>query len=162
VEPAGALELSSYSVRYKFSQRFALPAETAYKWCTDYAPDDPARMGENGTRKVKHVNDDTLILTDTVVDETGPVTKQRLVRLHPERLAWTSTHLTGSNKYSQFWYQIVSESTNKSRLDFTGLHVNYGRRPEPARLKQIERELVAADSHGWVLLEKEMRKDLRN
>ena len=154
--------MTSYSVRYKFSQHFAFPAETAYSWCTDYEPDDPARMGENGTRRIKRVNDDTLILTDTTLRETGPVTRQRLVRLHPERLAWTSTHLTGPNKHSQFWYQIVKEGANKSRLDFTGLHVNYGRSPRPVRLKEIAHELAAADSHGWVLLEKEMRKDLRN
>ena len=120
----------SYSIRYGFSQPFNLPAETAYQWCTDFAPDDWGRMGKEGTRKIKRINEDTLILTDTVIVGEGkgrrPVTKQRLVRLNRDRMAWTNTHLTGPNKHSQFWYHIVAEAEDRSRLDFTGLQITKG------------------------------------
>ncbi len=118
-------------------------------------------MGKNGTRRIKHINDDTLILTDTVVGKGGPVTKKRLVRLNPGRLAWTNTHIAGPNKHSQFWYQIIPMDGEKSRLDFIGLQVNYGKRPSVARIAKIAKELKADDSGMWSLLAKEMRKDFR-
>jgi len=152
--------MNPYTVHYAFSQAFNFPAKTAYDWCVDYKPDDWARMGLKGTRKVKRINEDTLILTDTVMGESGSVTKQRLVRLNPDRLAWTNTHLTGPNRHSQFWYQIVVEGRAKSRLDFIGLQVNYEKRPSPARLAEMAEELATEDSGHWQLLAKEMRKDL--
>ena len=159
---------SSYSVRYRFSQPFDFPAAAAYRWCTDYQPDDLARMGEKGTRKIERINEDTLILTDTVTGEEkeGPVTKERLVRLNPERLAWTNTHLAGPNKHSQFWYQLVDQEKGgrgkkRSRLEFTGLQVYHGgARPSPAKLAEMADQLVAEDSGAWKLLAEEMRKDL--
>lgn len=153
--------MDSYSVHYGFSQPFDFPAKTAFDWCTDYRPDDWARMGKKGTRRVKRINEDTLILTDTVTGEDGPITKQRLVRLNPERLAWTNTHLAGPNEHSQFWYQIVARGNGKSTLDFTGLQVNYGKRPSAARIAEMAEELEADDSRMWSLLAKEMRNDLR-
>jgi hypothetical protein len=152
--------MSSYPVYYQFSQSFGFPAERAYEWCTDYRQDDWARMGKNGTRKIKRINEDTLILTDTVVGEGGTLTKQRLVRLNANRLAWTNTHLTGPNKHSQFWYQIVSQGKARSRLDFIGLQVNYGRRPPPARISEMATSLKTDDSRMWILLAKEMMRDL--
>jgi hypothetical protein len=153
--------LSSYSVHYEFSQQFNLPGKAAFYWCIDYRSDDWARMGKNGKRKIKRINEDTLILTDIVVGKRGPVTKRRLVRLNPERLAWTNTHISGPNKHSQFWYQIVATGSGKSRLDFTGMQVNYGKRPSAATLAKIAKELKADDSRMWSLLAKEMSSDFR-
>ena len=106
------------------------------------------------------MNEDTLILTDTVSEESGEVTKRRLVRLNPERLAWTNTHLGGPNRHSQFWYQIVAVGRKRSRLDFTGLQVNYGRRPSATRVDEMARELRRDDSKMWGLLARAMSKDL--
>jgi hypothetical protein len=152
--------MESYSVRYRFAQPFDFPAETAYGWCTDYQPDDLARMGRKGTRKIDSINEDALILTDTMVDSGKRVRASRLVRLNPDRLSWTSTHLTGANKFSQFWCQILAEGETRSRLEFIGLQVNYGRRPSPARIASTARELARADSSEWVLLAKAMKEDL--
>lgn len=153
--------MDSYSIRYRFSQSFDFPAKAAFDWCTDYRPDDLARMGKKGARRIERINEDTLILADTYASDDGSVTKRRLVRLHPGRLAWTNTHLTGPNKHSQFWYQIVSRGSGKSRLEFTALQVNYGKRPPPARIAGMAEELRADDAGAWSLLAKEMRKDLR-
>jgi hypothetical protein len=168
---SGKSSVSSYSVRYSFSQPFDFPAVMAHEWCTDFAPDDWARMGKKGIRKIERVNEDTVILTDTVVTTPAgdgkkgrkptKVTKQRLVRLNPDRMAWTNTHITGSNIHSQFWYEIIAESENRSKLDFTGLQVNYysGKRPSPEGIREMAAELAAEDSKAWQLLAKEMEKD---
>ena len=150
--------MESYSLRYQFSQRFNLPARRSYEWCTDFRPDDPARMGLQGTRKIERINDDTLILTDTIRGQREQ--KRRLVRLNPDRLAWTGTHLNGSNKFSQFWYQVTAEGTQGSHLEFAGLRVNYGRPPAPSRVAQMAQALAAGDSADWALLAKEMERDL--
>ena len=152
--------MDSYSIHYGFSQRFDVPARAAFEWCVDYRPDDWGRMGKKGTRKIRRINEDTLILTDTYPGGEAPVTKRRLVRLNPERLAWTNTHIGGPNRHSQFWYQIVEEGKGRSRLDFTGLQVNYGKRPSDAKIAELAKELRADDSGMWVLLAKEMRRDL--
>jgi len=152
--------MDSFTVRYEFSQRFKVPARDAFGWCTDYRSDDWERMGKKGTRRIRHINEDTLILTDTVEGREGAVTKRRLVRLYPERLAWTNTHVGGPNRHSQFWYQIVEEGAGKSRLDFTGLQVNYGNRPSPKGIAAMARELKADDAGMWVLLAEEMYKEL--
>jgi hypothetical protein len=148
-------------LRYGFSQTFGVSAEAAYRWCTDYQPDDWARMGEKGTRDIEWLNEDTVILTDTVMGLEGKTTKQRLVRLYPERLAWTNTHLAGPNRHSQFWYQVTPVGQRASRLDFTGLQINYGRAPSAARIAARARKLADEDSKAWILLAKEMKKDLR-
>jgi hypothetical protein len=150
--------MESYSVRYRFSQPFTVSAQTAYEWCTDFRSDDPARMGEEGTRKIERMNEDTLMYTDSIKGERER--KQRLVRLNPDRMSWTSTHLNGSNKFSQFWYEVVVDGPKNSHLEFTGLHVNYGRPPTRARIAKMAREFVVADSGGWSLLAREMHRDL--
>ena len=153
--------MNSYPIRYRFSQSFGIPAEAAYRWCTDYRSDDWRRMGKKGTRRIERLNEDTLILTDTVIGESGAVTKKRLVRLSEDRLAWTNTHLAGPNKHSQFWYQIVAVGKDRSRLDFIGLQVNYGKRPSVSKASTMAKELKKGDSEMWVLLSREMSKDLR-
>jgi hypothetical protein len=151
--------VESYSVRYRFSQPFNVPAETAYEWCTDFRPDDPVRMGKVGTRRIRRINDDTLILTDIIKGSREH--KQRLVRLNPDRLSWTNTHLNGSNKLSQFWYQIVSDGMQSSHLEFTGLRVNYGKPPAPAKIAEMTDDLAVEDSGDWLLLATEMHNDLK-
>jgi len=151
--------MKSYSIRYRFTQPFGVPAAMAYEWCTDFKPDDIARMGMKGTRKVERLNDDTIILTDKLQGEREG--KRRLVRLNPDRLSWTSTHLTGSNRFSQFWYRIDPNGPDESRLEFTGLQVNYGEPPALARIAEMANELAIVDSGDWLLLAKEMHKELR-
>ncbi len=152
--------MESYTLRYGFTQEFDATPKTAYEWCVDYRPDDWGKMGKKGTRKIRKVNDDTIILTDTVWGKEGPVTKQRLVRLNPDRLSWTNTHLNGPNRHSQFLYQVSSEGKG-SKLEFTGLQVFYGARPSARKASQAAKELAEEDHQMWMLLAQEMRKDLR-
>ena len=115
-------------IYYNFQQRFNVPAHKAFEWCTTYTPEDHVLMGAKGViRKIEHITDRTVILTDTF--NTGAVNqfeKPKLVQIYPETLFWTSTHISGPAKHSQFIYQITAESHNISNLDFTGLFIDYG------------------------------------
>ena len=147
-----------YSIRYGFTQAFNFPADVAYKWCTDYDPKDMQLQGANGTRRIKRLTEDTIILEDRY--DIG-ITKTKLVRLNPERHSWTNTHISGPAKHSQFLYEIVPEGTNRSHLNFTGLQISYGKKkPSPATIARLAAQLRKEDSHGWKLLAQAMQKDL--
>jgi len=153
--------MGSFSVQYRFSQQFRFPAKDAYVWCTDYQEEDVALMGEKGKRKVIRINEETLILTDSVLEGGRRVARKRLVRLFPDRLFWTITRLSSEGKYSQFLYQIVQDEGGRSRLDFTGSHVYYNKeRPTLKEVASMAQELARQDASAWVLLAKAMEKDL--
>jgi hypothetical protein len=145
-------------VRYHFSQRFTVSAQKAFKWCTDFDPQDHALMGEEGVaRHVTRITDGTIILKDVFHSATGTVEKEKLVQLYPDQLSWVSTHLTGPNKYSQFLYRISPEGKEASILDFTGLHLDYDGKGDAHSLAvRLRRE----DADAWKLLAKAMSKEL--
>ena len=144
-------------VRYYFSQRFAAPAHKAFDWCTDFDPKDYSLMGdESAQRQITQVNDSTIILKDIFQSDEGIIEKQKLVQLYPHRLSWTSTHLTGPNKYSQFLYKITSQGKGFSTLNFTGLHIEYD---EKADTKLLADRLCKEDAAAWKLLAEAMMKE---
>lgn len=150
------------SVRYKFSQRFPVPVEEAFAWCIDYEPEDFEMMGLKGSRKVKRLSEDTIILEDTVEGDKGPVTKTRLVRINPETRSFNNTHIGGPTLHSQFWYEFFPEKDGGSRLDFTALFLLPSKkRLSGAEVSKIAAQERKADSKLWKNLAKAMEKDLR-
>jgi hypothetical protein len=150
------------SVRYKFSQRFAVPVDDAFAWSIDYDPGDWKRMGLEGKRKIKRLTPDAIILEDTRPTERGLVTKTRLVRINHERRSFSNTHVDGPTPHSQFWYEFFPEKDGGSRLDFTGLLLLPSKRKlsdaEVAKMAEAERR---GDSKIWQNLAKAMEADLR-
>jgi len=150
-------------IYYHFQQRFSVSARKAYEWCTNYAPGDHALMGEQGaSRKIERFTERTVILTDTFNVETGnQVEKQKIVQLYPETLFWTSTHISGPAKHSQFIYQILEDDDDASHLDFRGIFVDYAHekisKEEAAMLAEKE---CRDDAAAWVLLAQAMEQDL--
>ncbi len=112
------------TVQYRFRQRFLVSAARAFHWCIDYRPDDLELEGTAGRRKVRWISDDLVLLTDTFFRPARrAIVKTKLVRVRPSELSWTSTHLTGPYRLSQFWYRIVPDGPRRSHLEFTGFHV---------------------------------------
>jgi hypothetical protein len=150
------------SIRYHFRTLFSVSAKKAFKWCTAFDPGDHALMGEkNAQRKVKRVGGDTIILTDTFHTEKGTIEKQKLVELFPDTFSWTSTHLTGPNKYSQFLYQVYADRETASHLDFTGFHLEYQKEQmDKAKTALLTEKLCKEDVCVWQLLAKAMAKEL--
>jgi hypothetical protein len=141
-------------VRYHFSQRFIVSAQRAFDWCTNFDSKDHLLMGdENAQRQITRIADGTIILTDTFHTPAGAIEKQKLVQLYPNRLSWTSTHLTGPNKYSQFLYEITPKGTGASVLNFTALHLEYD---EKADAEALANRLCEEDAAAWKLLAKAM------
>jgi hypothetical protein len=149
------------SVAYSFSQRFRVPAQAAYEWCTDYEPNDLRLMNENGERSIQRITSDTVILRETIFHNGKKIAKVKLVKLDPITLSWHNVQLSGPNKYSEFLYKISSEGKDKSRLTFIAHLVVYGKRGRnQQRIRAIAKEENRYDSEAWRLLAKAMEDDL--
>ena len=150
-------------IYYHFRQRFNVPAREAYNWCTNYTPGDHALMGEKDARRnIEHFTGRTVILTDTFsVGARNRIEKQKLVQFYPETLFWTSTHISGPAKHSQFIYQITAEGDDASQLDFEGIFLDYAHeKMSEADAAKLARKTCNEDAAAWALLAKAMEQDL--
>jgi hypothetical protein len=151
------------SIYYHFKQHFNTSAGKAYEWCTNYTPGDHALMGESDvTRKIDRLTERTVILTDTFnMGAKSQVEKQKLVQLYPETLLWTSTHISGPAKHSQFIYQIIAEGDDSSHLDFTGLFLDYAHGKMIASdIMKLAEKTCKEDAATWALLAKAMEQSI--
>jgi hypothetical protein len=154
--------LVSVSIRYEYSQHFRVSAAEAFAWCTDYSPEDYALMGLKGGRKSTRVSGDTIILDDRIYPAGRAVNKKKLVRIDAKRLTYYNIHLTGPNKHSLYFYQIVPDGDGESRLDFTGYEVFYPRKaPSKKQLAEMAEAEAAAGRTDWGNLAKAMERELR-
>ncbi len=138
------------ALRYRFRQPFHVPADAAYRWCTDFGPEDGDLFSNTTRRSVHRLGEDALVMTDTTYPRGRPVRIRRLVRLSPEDRAWTNTHLDGPYRYSQFWYRIVPNGPRNCHLEFSGLHLENSRRGvTPREAAQRADERRRSDSGEW-------------
>jgi len=153
--------LAAFSICYSFSQKFSVPAIVAYEWCTDYRPDDFSLMGIKGKREIRKITENTIVLTETTYSGRKPIKKHKLVKLDPNRLSWSNTHISGPNRHSQFLYEIVAEGEAGSRLDFRGLQVNYSKtKMTPGVVASLELKAKEEDAKLWKLLAKKMEEQV--
>jgi hypothetical protein len=153
-----------YTVRYAFSQSFKVPAREAFAWCTDYAPDDFSRLGGKGKRSITKVAENSLLLEDYYAPQYGrsSMRKKKIVHIYPEKMFWSSVHLSGPILYSQFLYQIVSRGKNGSRIDFTGFQVMRDKeKASKSEISRLARKLTEEDSLTWKNLARAMENELR-
>jgi hypothetical protein len=147
---------------YRFSVKLPASRERAFRWATDYRPTDLDLMGEHGRRKVERLAKNTLLLTDVFETPRGRVTKVKLVHLLPDRYVWTSTHLSGPARYSQFLYELLPGGRNGCRIYFTGLQVEHVARPATGRaVTRRAKELAREDSRAWRRLAAAMAREVR-
>ena len=148
------------SVRYRFTQRFSVSAQVAFGWCTDFDSQDNLLMGDKtAERQITHFADGVIILKDSFHSVAGTIEKQKLVLLYSDQYKWTSTHLTGPNKHSQFLYQITPQGKDASVLTFTALHLEYD---EKADSKLLAERLCKKDAVAWKLLAIAMAEDKKH
>lgn len=107
-------------------------------------------------RQITHLADGAIILKDSFNSVAGTIETQKFVNLYPDKYKWTSTHLTGPNKRSQFLYKITPQSKNASFLTFTALQLEYNEK-EDAKL--LAERLCKEDAYAWQLLTAAMAED---
>lgn len=138
------------SIAYQFRQSFRAPAAFAYRWCTDFRPDDVEMFPTKTRRTVEWISTDALLLTDTSHPKGRALRIRRLVRLSPAERSWTNTHLTGPYRHSQFWYRIVADGRSRSHLEFRGLRLERSpRRPSEGDVARRATAGRRSDSALW-------------
>lgn len=144
-------------VTYRFTTKLPLSRARAYRWATDYRPNDLQLVGVRARRKVERLTKDLILLTDSF--DSDPFSaqpgarsvKEKLVHLYPDRWAWTSTHVSGPAVHSQFLYQLTPRGQSACTLHFTGSQVeSVPRAPTAGSLARRTRELKHEDSQLWV------------
>jgi len=79
------VDLNVQTIQYSFSQTFNVSDSKAFKWCTDYSPNDMGLMEEeNATRQVHRIAKDTIILIDTFLTEEKSFEKEPCLSLPTE------------------------------------------------------------------------------
>jgi len=151
------------SVHYAFRQKFSVDADRAFRWCVDFEPADARLDGSDDRRRVQRLTEDAVLLTD-LSPRAGsrPVVQVKLVRIDASQRRWTSTHLHGPSRFSQAWYQVVTDARGGSHLEFEALHlepVPHGRRAPSARA--LARRFAREGAQAWRLLANAMVRDLR-
>ena len=150
------------TIHYMFTQHFEVPAKTAYIWCTSFSAEDFSLINqENTKREIVHLTDEVLILRDRYKTGQGWLLKEKLIHLYPEKLAWTSTHLSGPNKHSQFMYEIKAETKQTSYLVFIANHVEYQENVNCEDVCLLAEKCCSADSDVWSRLAEALNKQNR-
>ncbi len=138
------------SLRYHFRQPLRASARAAFGWCTDFRPTDAELFADQRTRTVRRIAPGALLLTDVTRPKGRRVRIRRLVRLFPEKLAWTNTHLDGPFRNSQFWYRVVPDGPDRSHLEFYGLKLETRSHvPSAAELARLSEANCRSDSSTW-------------
>jgi hypothetical protein len=155
-------------VSYHFSTNLAAGRPRAYRWATDYRSNDFELSDINATRKVEKLANDLILLTDSFKADPfsarpgSPTVKVKLVHLFPDEWKWSSTHVAGPAKYSQFLYELTPRGPGASILHFSGNQVeSVARRPTPSSIRLRAQELRREDSQLWVRLSAALARDLR-
>jgi hypothetical protein len=155
-------------IRYGFSMRLPAPRDWTYRWATDYRPGDFDIMGLKARRRVEQLSTDLVLLTDSFnVDpfHTGPATgsvKEKLVHLYPATYSWTSTHISGPAKFSQFLYELSPDGSRSSKFRYTGAQVEQTRSaPTRSSVAARARTLRTEDVKIWRNLRKSIAGEYR-
>ncbi|MGD0587953.1 MAG: hypothetical protein ABSA63_04085 [Thermoplasmata archaeon] len=146
---------------YTFRQRFRVPAPWAFRWCTDFTPDDSKLSAGHASRKVLWLSARTVALDDEFLRPTGErVRKVKLVQIYPAAKYWVSTHIVGPNRSSQFRYTIRPGGANASYLLFEGRDLMWEGRPlSSAANRERSRRLRTEDSGLWKRFATTMEND---
>jgi hypothetical protein len=141
---------------YRFTTKLPVSRARAYRWATDYHPSDLKLAGIRATRKIERLTEGLVLLTDSF--DADPFTSQRgartvkkkLIHLYPDRWAWTSTHVSGPARHSQFLYELEPRGPSACVLHFTGSQVEEVTDPPTrASVTRRARTLQREDSKLW-------------
>ena len=149
-------------IRYHFRQSFQASAPKVYAWCTNFTPQDHTLMGEEDVKRIiTRLTESTIVLNDTFMLEGHAIEKQKLVQLYPDKLMWTSTHLTGPAKYSQFIYEITADDKDTSHIDFTGLFLDFAHETlSKTDVEKLATQMCREDAYAWKLLSEAINAEI--
>jgi len=144
---------------YAIRRVVRVPADFAYRWCTDYTESDPELQGEDGSRKILRKTARQVVYEDLSETPDGWMWSRYTVTLNPP-LAW-SAKAVGNYRTWQLEYRLKPRPDGTTEFTLRGR-----RRPtmlgtrNPARTT-MERELDTLWRRYGRAMEREYRKHMR-
>jgi hypothetical protein len=141
---------------YRVSTVIRVPLAFAFRWCTDFRPDDAAREGESYARKIIERSPRRVVYEDLESLPSGWRWARHVVHLKPPN-AWHSDSV-GNYRQSSLDYRLTALGPRRTRLELT-----WRRRPfvlggAPPSKKSLERGTLTA----WRRFARAMEHDYRS
>jgi hypothetical protein len=140
---------------YHVAATFRAPLDFAFRWCTDYAPEDAGLEGESYDRRVVKATRRRVIFEDVEWTRAGWDWSRSVVTLRPPR-GW---HLTarGSRVDVEADYRLTPLPNGGTRLDIT-----WRRKPNAPPLRRITKtQREAMSTASWRRFSTALDRDFR-
>jgi hypothetical protein len=144
-----------WSPEYRIRVSFEVPLDFAFKWCTDYSPEDANLEGESYQRKVIERTSRRVIFEDLEEAEDGWVWGRDVVTLLPPN-RW---HMDGVGNRRDVTADYVLSPLPDGRTRFDLRWKRQPKVPDAKKLTKAEREASAMQS--WKLFAAAMERDYR-
>lgn len=133
---------------------FNVPLEFAFRWCTDYTPQDAALEGEKYERKVIERSARRVVLEDLDETDSGWVWAHDVVTLRPPN-RWHMESL-GSHRNAIGDYVLTKLPNGRTRFE-----LRWWRKPTSLGRKISRAERERETRKAWKQFAKAMEKDYR-
>ncbi|MGA8302546.1 MAG: hypothetical protein WA691_04730 [Thermoplasmata archaeon] len=144
---------------YEIRRTFNVPADFAYRWCTDFTPEDgKLSQGEN-SRQILRRSSRRVVYEDLYPSPNGWMWSRQTVTLHPPN-RWTAV-AEGNYRHWDLVYTL--RSLGEERTEFT---LHGVRRPQFMSQQNPSQRTLNAELHAmWrnygIAMEKEYRASRR-
>jgi hypothetical protein len=140
---------------YRFRMEFDVPVAFAFRWCTDYRPDDSRRSREHFERHILRKTRRTVVYEDLWREGRGWGWRHQLVTLDPPNHWHADSY--GNIRHADVDYRLSELPGGRSRMDIV-----FRRRPSPVYPKQPSQAAWHADlEHMWTNYHRAMVRDFR-
>jgi len=133
---------------------FSVPLEFAFRWCTDYTPQDAALEGEKYERKVIERSARRVVLEDLDETDSGWVWARDVVTLRPPN-RWHMESM-GSHRNASGDYVLTKLPDGRTRFE-----LRWWRTPTSLGRKISRAERERETRKAWKRFAKAMEKDYR-
>lgn len=133
---------------------FRVPLGFAFKWCTDYTPQDAALEGESYERRIIERTPRRVVFEDLEDTDGGWVWARDVVTLRPPN-RW-SMESVGNRRDVTAEYALTTLSDGRTQLE-----LRWWRRPKPPGKKIPRAEREKETSRAWKRFATAMEKDYR-
>lgn len=140
---------------YRFAVEFDVPLSFAFRWCTDYRPDDARLHGERYDRRILRRSSASVLYEDLWWEPDGWRWRRNVVALHPPNF-WHCDSF-GSVRDASLDYRLTALPGDRCRLTLI-----MRRRPSSSRPQQPSARAMEEDLRGmWNGYARAMLQDFR-
>ncbi len=143
------------SVVYEIREVFRVPLDFAYRWCTDFRPDDGERSKEGNARQILRKGRRTVVYEDLYPSDHGWMWSRQTVTLRPPD-RWTAV-ADGNYRRWKLVYTLRPLSEGRTEFSLRG-----ERRPVHLGTRNPSRRSMHAEFHRmWGNFGRAMEADFR-